>query len=80
MRLHLKSGRLIDPNTGKDEVMDLLISDGIIERIGKNLASPKNYNVMDLKNKVVTPGFIDIHVHLREPGFEHKETIATGCA
>ncbi len=80
MRLHLKSGRLIDPNTGKDEVMDLLISDGIIERIGKNLASPKNYDVMDLKNKVVTPGFIDIHVHLREPGFEHKETIATGCA
>ncbi len=80
MKLHLKSGRLIDPNTGKDEVVDLLIGDGIIERIGKNLSSPKNYDIIDLKNKVVTPGFIDIHVHLREPGFEHKETIATGCA
>ena len=80
MKLHLKSGRLIDPNSGKDEVMDLLIGDGIIEHIGKNLPSPKNYDVIDLRNKVVAPGFIDIHVHLREPGFEHKETIATGCA
>ena len=80
MKLHLKSGRLIDPVKGIDIVTDILIVDGKIERIGESLSSDKSFNVIDMKNKVVAPGFIDMHVHLREPGFEHKETIETGCA
>jgi dihydroorotase len=80
MKLHLKSGRLIDPLKGKDIVTDILIVDGKIERIGSSLSSDTSYKVIDLKNKVIAPGFIDMHVHLREPGYEHKETIETGCA
>ena len=80
MKLHLKSGHLIDPMNGKDIVTDILIVDGRIERIGASLSSDKTYELIDLKNKVITPGFIDMHVHLREPGYEHKETIETGCA
>ena len=80
MKLHLKSGRLIDPIKGKDILTDMLIIDGKIERIGVSLSSDKSFEVIDLKNKVIAPGFIDMHVHLREPGFEHKETIETGCA
>jgi dihydroorotase len=80
MKLHLKSGRLLDPVKGKDVVTDMLIVDGRIERIGVSLSSDKSYEFIDLKNKVIAPGFIDMHVHLREPGFEHKETIETGCA
>jgi dihydroorotase len=80
MKLHLKSGRLIDPVKGKDVVTDMFIVDGRIERLGASLSSDKSYEVIDLKNKVIAPGFIDMHVHLREPGYEHKETIETGCA
>jgi dihydroorotase len=80
MKLYLKSGRMIDPNTGKDEALDMLIVDGTIERIGKTLSADKTYQVIDLKDKVIAPGFMDMHVHLREPGYEHKETIESGCA
>lgn len=79
MKLLLKSGRLIDPVSGKEESMDIAIVDGRFERIGHQLSSNKTYEVIDLKDKVIAPGFIDMHVHLREPGFEHKETIETGC-
>jgi dihydroorotase len=80
MKLYLKSGRLIDPVKGKDVVIDMLIVDGRIERIGQSLSVDRSYETIDLKNKVIAPGFIDMHVHLREPGYEHKETIETGCA
>lgn len=80
MKLHLKGGRLIDPTSGKDESYDLLIVDGRIEKVGKGLSADKSFQVVDLKGKIVAPGFVDMHVHLREPGFEHKETIETGCA
>ena len=80
MKLHLKSGHFIDPTKGIDTVMDMLIVDGKIERLGASLSSDKTYEVIDLNNKIIAPGFIDMHVHLREPGFEHKETIETGCA
>jgi dihydroorotase len=80
MKLHLASGRLIDPIKGKDAVTDILIVDGKIERIGQKLTSDRTYQTIDLKNKIIAPGFIDMHVHLREPGYEHKETIKTGCA
>jgi dihydroorotase len=80
MKLHLKSARLIDPAQGKDIVTDMLIVDGKIERIGKSLSADRSFRTIDLKNKIIAPGFIDMHVHLREPGYEHKETIETGCA
>ena len=79
MQLLLKKGRLVDPAAGRDEEIDFLIRDGVIERMGANLAvhDAQSY---DLKGKVIAPGFIDMHVHLREPGFEYKETILTGAA
>ncbi|MBI3003876.1 MAG: dihydroorotase [Ignavibacteriales bacterium] len=80
MKLHLKGGRLVDPVSGRDEALDVLIIDGRIEQLSKSIAADKSIQVVDLKEKVIAPGFIDMHVHLREPGFEHKETIETGCA
>ncbi len=77
-KILLQSGRLIDPTTNRDEVVDILITDGKIESIKKNIVPSKEWKIVDLKNKIIAPGFIDIHVHLREPGFEHKETIETG--
>ena len=78
MQLLLKGGRLIDPPTGRDEALDFLITDGSIERIGSNLSAPAA-QVIELRGKIVAPGFIDMHVHFREPGFEYKESIASGC-
>jgi dihydroorotase len=63
--------------TRRDEEVDVYIRDGKIERIGAAVSVPAAQSV-DLKGKIVAPGFIDMHVHLREPGFEHKETILTG--
>jgi dihydroorotase len=80
MKLFLKSGRLIDPIQGKDIVTDMLVVDGRIERMGQSLSADRSFETINLKNKVIAPGFIDMHVHLREPGYEHKETIETGCA
>ena len=79
MQLLLKNGHCVDPLTGRDEEMDLLIVDGKIEKCGRGL-SAANAQVIELRGKVVAPGFLDMHVHFREPGFEYKETIASGCA
>jgi dihydroorotase len=79
MQLLLKGGRLIDPATGRDEECDCHLVDGRIEQLGRGL-SVAAAQVIDLRGKIVAPGFIDMHVHLREPGFEHKETIETGVA
>jgi dihydroorotase len=78
MKTLLKGGRLIDPPSGRDQVLDLMIVDGRIEQTGAAL-SASNAQVIDLKGKVVAPGFTDMHVHLRQPGHEYKETILTGC-
>ncbi len=77
MRLLVKGGRVIDPANELDEIMDVLIEDGIISGIDVNI-DPRDGEVIDASNKIVCPGFIDMHVHLREPGFEYKEDIATG--
>jgi len=76
--LLVKNGRVIDPANTTDGVQDVLIAHGKIERVGKRLEAPAGAEVVDAARKIVCPGFIDIHVHLREPGHEYKETIATG--
>ncbi|HET6386927.1 MAG TPA: dihydroorotase [Armatimonadota bacterium] len=77
MRWLLKGGRLIVPSRGIDEARDLLIEDGVIRSLSFG-DDASGASTLDLSGLVVAPGFIDIHTHLREPGFEHKETIATG--
>ncbi|MHB1000583.1 MAG: dihydroorotase [Armatimonadota bacterium] len=77
MRLLLKGGRIIDPSQDMDIVADLLIEDGIIKEIG-NIDPASADHMEDVQGLVVAPGLIDMHVHFREPGFEHKEDILTG--
>jgi len=74
---HICGGRLIDPSSGLDAPGDLLIVDGRIAQTGK-VEAPPAASVLDASGKVVAPGLIDVHVHLREPGFEAKETLQTG--
>ena len=75
--LLLKGGRVIDPSQKLDEVADVLIRDGKIAEVGKDLKA-ENVEVKDVTGMIVCPGLVDIHCHLREPGLERKETIATG--
>ncbi len=77
MKLLLKGGRVINPSTGLDKIKDVLIADGVIEKIDDKISDEAD-NIIDADGLWVTPGFIDLHVHFREPGFEHKETIETG--
>jgi dihydroorotase len=77
----LKGGRIVDPANGRDGVFDILIDDGRIVRVGRDLSADAGTRVVDVPGGlVICPGLIDMHVHLREPGQEHKETIATGTA
>ncbi|MGC8990729.1 MAG: dihydroorotase [Verrucomicrobiia bacterium] len=78
--LLLVGGRVIDPSQGLDEVADVLISEGKVVRVGAGAAdkAPPDAVRIDVANKVVCPGLIDMHVHLREPGQSAKETIVTG--
>ena len=79
MTIVLRNGRLIDPGLGLDEVRDIMIVDGVIATIAPNIASSTGTETYDMRGRIIAPGFLDMHVHLREPGFEHKETIGTGC-
>ena len=76
-RLLLKGGRVVDPRRKVDAVLDVLLADGVVAEVGKKL-KPRGAQVLEMKGLVVCPGFIDLHTHLREPGREDKETIATG--
>ena len=78
MKMLIKNGRIIDPASNTDEVKDLLVTDGIIEKVAKDIDDASD-SIIDAKGCFVMPGLIDIHVHFREPGFEHKETIRTGA-
>ena len=81
MTLLLKGGRVVDPASGRDGAFDVLIADGRIARVGRDLPAADAAQIVDVPSGcIVVPGLIDIHVHLREPGQEHKETIATGTA
>ena len=77
--LLLKGGRVICPASGRDELADVLVEGGVIKAIGRGLEAG-GARVVDCEGLVVAPGLIDMHAHLREPGQEHKETIATALA
>ncbi|MBF4807916.1 MAG: amidohydrolase family protein, partial [Lancefieldella rimae] len=74
----LKAAHAIDPQLHLDDICDVLIEDGKITQIGKDLAAPKDACVIDAAGKYLVPGLVDMHVHFRDPGFEYKETIETG--
>jgi len=76
-RLLVAGGRVVDPSQELDAKLDVLLKDGVVERVGEGLRA-RDAEHLDAKGLVVCPGFIDLHTHLREPGREDKETIATG--
>ena len=76
-KLVIKNGRVIDPSQDLDAICDVAIEDGVIREIARSIDSTGS-EVFDASGFIVAPGFIDMHVHLREPGFEHSETIETG--
>lgn len=75
----LRGGRVVDPSQSIDGRLDVLLVDGLIEACGQNLSAPDKAEVLDCTDMIVSPGFIDVHCHLREPGREDVETVATGA-
>ena len=78
MKTLIKNGRVIDPASSTDEVKDILLEDGIILKVDKDIKEEAD-NIIDAAGCFVMPGLIDLHVHFREPGYEYKETIRTGA-
>jgi dihydroorotase len=77
----LKGGRVVDPANGRDGAFDVLLDGDRIARVGRDLPADAGVKIIEVPSGlVVCPGLIDMHVHLREPGQEHKETIASGAA
>lgn len=78
MRTLIKNGTVVDPSQNLWEAMDVLIEKGTIKAIEKNIQPEKTDRIIDATEMIVTPGFVDAHVHLREPGFTQKEDLITG--
>ncbi len=78
VKIIIKGGRIIDPKTKTDKISDVYIEDGIIKTIAENIDAENDATVIDAKGKIVAPGLIDMHCHLREPGYEYKEDIESG--
>jgi dihydroorotase len=78
MSLLLRGGRVLDPASSVDRAADLLVEDGRIARVEPGVVAPAGARVIDVAGRIVAPGLIDLHVHLREPGQEHKEDLQTG--
>ena len=78
--LLIQGGQIIDPSQGIDETSSLLISEGKISWLGRGKATPSqaDYDILHAEGLIVCPGFIDLHCHLRQPGFDEKETMASG--
>lgn len=79
-KILLRGGRVVDPSQSLDATLDVLLADGTVATVAESVDAPEDARVIACAGLVVTPGLIDVHVHLREPGEEHKETIATGAA
>ena len=77
MKILIQNGQVIDPASKTNGIMDILIENGIISKMEKNITD-KADTIINAEGNWVTPGLIDVHVHLREPGYEYKETMATG--
>lgn len=77
-KILIKNGRMVDPANGIDGKKDILIENGKVKEVADHIVADKDTKEIDAEGKAVMPGFIDLHVHLREPGFEYKETIETG--
>ena len=75
----IRGGRVVDPSQGMDAVLDVLLADGRVARVGEGIDAPEGAETVDATGLHVAPGLIDVHVHLREPGQEHKETIRSGA-
>ncbi len=78
MSILIKNGRVIDPESGRDENLDVLVEDGLIKSISGGISGSKEHEIIDASGCIVLPGLIDMHVHFREPGREDKETIRGG--
>ena len=76
-RILIRSGRLLDPVSGRDEIGDVLLENGVIAEIGSGFDG-RGAEIIEADGCWICPGFIDLHTHLREPGQEHKEDIASG--
>src|SRR5436309_10248699 len=77
--LVLRGGRVIDPSRSFDQTADVLVQDGKIAAVGPTLGTPDGVEVRDVRGAIVAPGLVDLHVHLREPGNEDVETVASGA-
>ena len=77
--LLLSGGTLLDPETGAETRADVLVLAGVIAEVGERLEAPAGVRVLDATGKMLSPGWLDLHVHAREPGGEHKETIETAA-
>jgi dihydroorotase len=77
--LFIEGGRVIDPASGTDGVRTVVVSDGKIAEVAERVERPRDARALDARGRWVTPGFVDLHVHLREPGQEYKETVETGA-
>jgi dihydroorotase len=77
--LFIEGGRVIDPAGGVDGTLTVVVQDGKVAQVAERVERPRDARVIDARGKWVTPGFIDLHVHLREPGQEYKETVETGA-
>ena len=78
MDLLIQGGRVIDPSQGLDDTLDLLVADGVVKELGQGLIPPAGVRIIHATGLIVTPGLIDMHVHLRDPGLEYKEDIVSG--
>ncbi len=77
--IFIEGGRVIDPASGLDGVRTVVVRDGRVAEVAERVERPRDARALDARGRWVTPGFVDLHVHLREPGHEYKETVATGA-